>query len=404
MSDTPERQERTLRQRIDIRAAIAVALAAGFVGLSTSCAEDRILPVPEVCGDGAAVGTEACDSDSEGCVQCQVAAGWLCPDNECEEICGDETIVGEEDCDPPDGVVCDDSCRTARKDKPCDMSGYWLVRQTDFSNDLLLGQLQVSSTWYVYHFSQAGDAFATVESLSCSLMVSGSATVRPRPAGDQALLYSQGADGSIGQGARSGTFKQVGERCDFTFERWYLLRGLDASFYPEDFGARLELADLPRPMPTTEDALDLSLANPDGVVDMDGDGRPGIALQITGIAAGLRHTAQRDWNEYSTDQDVWPLPTHAIEFTTRSYFKNEETILYVEDCGAACALLQTGSVPSPSEPSRVTFRYLGAELSEPRVGAVIGGPLYADEAVDLATCEQVRQALPHDDRSEAAAR
>lgn len=383
---------------------MALGVALVLVGNSTSCAQDRILPVPEFCGDGVAVGTEHCDSDSEGCVQCQVAEGWLCPENQCVEICGDETIVGEEDCDPPDGVVCDDSCRRAVKKESCDMTGYWIVRQTDFSNDLLIGQLQAASTWYVYRFSQQGDAFSTVESISCSLMASGSATVRPRPSGDRALLYSQGADGSIGQGARSGTFRQEGDRCAFTFERWYLLRGLDASFFPEDFRQKPDLAEISRPMPTSEDASDLSLASPDGVVDMDGDGRPGFALQITGLAAGLRHAAQRDWNEYTTDSDAWPIPTHAIEFTTRSLFRNEETILYVEDCGAACALLQTGSVPSLSEPSRVTFRYLGTDLDDARVAAVVRGALYADEAVDLATCENVREVLPHDPLPEAQAR
>ncbi len=383
---------------------MALGAAVVLVGNSTSCAQDRILPVPEFCGDGVAVGTEDCDSDSEGCVQCRVAEGWLCPENECVEICGDETIVGEEDCDPPDGLVCDDSCRTAVKKESCDMTGYWIVRQTDFSNDLLIGQLQAASSWHVYRFSQQGDAFATAESISCSLMASGSATVRPRPGGDRALLYSQGADGSIGQGARSGTFKQKGDRCEFTFERWYLLRGLDPSFFPEDFSRKPDLADIPRSMPTSEDPLDLSFANPDGVVDMDGDGRPGFALQITGLAAGLRHAAQRDWNEYTTDSDAWPIPTHAIEFTTRSLFKNEETILYVEDCGAACALLKTGSVPSPSEPSRVTFRYLGKELDDARVASIVQGALYADEAVDLATCENVRDALPHDPLPEAEAR
>lgn len=378
----------------------AVAAVAALFGLSTSCAQDQILPVPQFCGDGAVVGTEACDSESLGCVQCQIEVGWRCPDNECVEICGDEITVGEEDCDPPDSALCDSSCRTAERPEPCDMNGYWMVRQTDFSVDFLVSQLQTSTSWFLYKFTQEGEVFSTDAALHCGIVATGSAVVRPRLGGEKAILYASELEGNDKRGPRSGTFKQDGALCEFSFERWYIVRGLEASFLPDDFTAHIELDDLPRLIPTTEDSLDLSQASPAGVIDMDNDGRPGFSWQVTSVATGVRHTVQREWNEYLTDSEAWPIPTHAVEFTTRSLFKNQETILYVEDCGKACKLLQTGAAPSPAEPSRVTFRYIGTELSDPRVAKVIGGRLREDPTVDAATCEKVLEALPHQSEPE----
>ena len=364
--------------------------------MAASCAQDRVLPVSQVCGDGEVVGTERCDSDSEGCVWCQIRAGWQCPDNDCSEICGDLQIVGEEDCDPPDGLACDDSCRTANKTAACDMSGYWLARQTDFSRDTLVSALQPSSSWYVYHLRQEGDLFSVQKSLYCSVEVSGTVTVRPRPSGDRALLYSNAQDGSTGRPPRSGVFKENGDLCDFSFERMYIIRGLEQSYLPEDFRAKPDLDDILPPMPVPGDQLVLDDAYQPGTVDLDGDGRPGFAWQITGVASGVRHAVQRDWTEATTDADMWPIPTYAIEFTTRSVFDANEVILFIEDCGETCAFLKTSGFPSQSEKSRTTFRYLGTELSDPRVAAVVEGSLYENEAVDMATCENVRKAMPHD--------
>lgn len=362
-----------------------------------TCAQDRILPVPQVCGDGAVVGTEGCDNESEGCAQCQIVEGWVCPDNECAEICGDERIVGEEDCDPPDGLACDDSCRSSVKDEACDMTGYWVVRQTDFSRDVLVGSLQIASGWYVYRFEQDGERFVTQQSIYCSVQASGTATVRPRPAGDRALLYTNIQDGREGRPPREGTFARRGDRCEFYFERVYILRGLQESYLPSDFRAHPHLDEIVPPMPAPANQDVLAEADVPGALDLDGDGRPGLAWQITGVLSGVRHSAQREWTEYTTDSDALPIPAHAIEFTTRSLFDHDETVLYVEDCGTTCDFLKTGSVPSQDEPSRVTFRYLGRELDDPRVSAVVGGPLYEDEDVDMATCERARQALLHDD-------
>ena len=183
---------------------LGAAGIAALCSIATSCAQDQILPVAQTCGDGAVVGTEECDSDSEGCSQCAIVVGWECPDNECIEICGDKRTVGEEDCDPPDGLACDDSCRTAAKPDACDMTGYWIARQTDFSRDTLVSSLQPSSNWFVYKFAQDGSVFTTEQSLYCSVQVSGTVTVRPRPLGDKALLYSNPQDGITGRPPRAG--------------------------------------------------------------------------------------------------------------------------------------------------------------------------------------------------------
>lgn len=378
---------------------------------SAGCAEDRILPAingcegddcaqANGCGDGRLDSGEECDNASAGCQSCKIADGWTCAGPTCSEICGDGLEVGAEECDPPDGVTCDTSCRNYDGARPdCSMDGYWMVRQTDFSRDTAISALQASSNWYVYRFEQSGDSFTTVQSLYCGVEVTGTVTVRPRPAGYRALLYSNAADGSTWRGTRSGTFKAGSEFCEFEMDRWYVVRGLTDAMLPTQFSDKLDLEDLP-PLPYEEKPLEPTGAHLEGALDVDGDERPGFAWQLSGNVTGVRHTVQRDWNEYTTDSARWPITKGAIEFTTRSRFDNEERVLAVQDCGQACPFLATGSVPSPGEKSRVTFRFLGSELDEPRVSEIIQSSLYKDADQDMATCKKVRTALPHQDKPE----
>ena len=367
-----------------------------------SCARDTILEGPLVCGDGLVFGDEQCDVESPGCSKCKVASGWLCPDNTCEEICGDELIVGDEECDPPDGLSCDNSCRGAVKEEACDMTGYWIVRQTDFSRDSVLGQLQVSSTWYVYLFEQeTNGTFEVREYLNCGIEASGSATVRPLPGGFEWLLYSDRPDGSTRHGVRQGTFvADADEQCSFAMDRWYVGRGIEDRLLPDNFTAKPALADL-EPLPFEDDPLNPNGENLDGSIDVDEDGYPGFAWQVSGNFAGLRHVVARDWNEYSTVPEL-PIAAYAVEFTTRAAFNTEEVLLAVNQCDPACALFMAGSAPALDQKARATFRHLGKTLSEPRVAAVITGKPGDDVTADMATCANVRESLQHVDWLEGA--
>ncbi|MEZ4375792.1 MAG: DUF4215 domain-containing protein [Polyangiaceae bacterium] len=362
-------------------------------GLVSACAEDTILEVDHVCGNGEVEVSETCDNDSEGCVDCQIAAGWECPDNACHSVCGDGIQVGDEECDSEDRTQCDSACQSGTRTTGCDMTGYWITRQTDFSIDRVLNGLQTSTNWYVYKISQSGSTFTIDENIFCGIRVSGSVDVVLPEIGVKALMYRNSQDQTnTVQGPRQGEAVAAGDSCTFSLERWYFLRGLDFDadppFAPADFSTNAELGTL-RAMPTPD--------TPDGAVDTDGDGHLGMRWEVTGNASGVRHTVMRDWNEYSPDPE-FPIGPNQIEFTSYSKFDNQEVIFETEGCPPiGCGVLEALSDPSKTHKGRVTFRYLGANLDDPRVAAIVGSPLHMDEAEDLATCARVRDALPHKD-------
>ena len=188
-------------------------------------------------------------------------------------------------------------------------------------------------------------------------------------------------------------------------DRNYMVRGADPPMFlpsPVNFLLKPDLASLV-PLPHEDDPIHPTSAHlNDGATDEDGDGDPGVAFQIGGSTSGIRSVVQRDWNEYSTPADVH-IPTHAIEFTARSTFDNQENILHVKDCPpAGCRILLAGSERAEDLPDRVTFRYLGKDLDEPRVKRVLAGALKENTDggggldIDMQTCTNARLDLPHD--------
>jgi len=379
------------------------AAAIAFLAwLASGCAQDRILDAGAVCGDDQVDAAEECDVESEGCVECRVQAGFECTSEACTTPCGDQIVAGQEDCDPPDGVSCDSSCRAGSKAEACDMTGYWIVRDTDFSIDDVLSQVQTSTNWYVFHVTQGGAAVAVDRSLFCGLQVSGSVDVTLAPGGHRGLLYRNPQDGSgtpPAQPARSGIFEPAGESCRFELERFYFVRGGEDRLLPTDPRSKPDFDALP-PLPfedNPEHKPDKPFGqNLDGAMDDDGDGFAGIAFQISGNSSGVRNTVQRDHNDYFSDA-TYVIPERAIEFVARRHFENQENILHVSQCPRlGCGLLLGHSTPAQNLEHRGKWRYLGKDLADPRVAAVIVAELKQNEATDLETCANVRAALPHD--------
>lgn len=374
------------------RKAALGALALAFL---PACAQDRILPVDAVCGDGKKQGSEECDVVSEGCAECRVVKGFTCDETACTEICGDGLKVGGEQCDPPDGVQCDSSCSAATKAEACDMTGYWITRQTTFSIDSVLSQVQTSSNWHAYHFTQAGTSFTVDESIFCGIHVSGSATVDLTEGGIRGMIWlnSEGPDNP--RGARRGTFTETAGGCDLTMDRFYFARGMEERFLPQNFLAKPELSTLP-PLPYEDDPENPTGAHTDGALDLDGDGIIGLAYRITGNANGTRNVAQRDWGEYFMLPE-YPIVKNAIEFKSAAAFDNQESILQVSHCPlVGCGILLAGSVPATNLKHRMTFRYLGKVLADPRVSAVFASDLRKNIDDDVTTCANVRAVLQHD--------
>jgi hypothetical protein len=351
-----------------------------------------------VCGDSKKDANEECDLSSVGCVECHVAAGYTCNDETCAPVCGDGKLVAGEECDPPNGTTCDSACRSGVKTEACDMTGYWIARQTDFSIDSVLSQVQTSTNWYVMQLVQSGDTFHVELAVNCGVKVTGSANADPSDETTRALtwLNPQDKNTPAPRHPRQGTFTQEAGACAFTLDRNYMVRGGDPKlFLPPDFIAKPELSSLP-PLPSEATPATPTGTNLVGATDEDGDGELGILYRVSGNASGSRSVVQRDWNEYDTPPGS-PIPANALEFVARVRFDNQENILVVSHCPlVGCGILLAGSRPAPSLPGRVTFRFLGKTLDDPRVSRVIAGVLKEDLTRDLQTCANARAALPHD--------
>lgn len=372
--------------------------AAALVALA-GCAEDRILPVDAVCGNLIREGDEECDLADAGCAECRVAPGFACDDAGCTPVCGDGRLVADEECDPPDGLACDSSCTRGERAATCDLAGYWILRQTSFSRDDVLSQIQTASNWYVLEITQTGDSFTVERSIFCGIHVSGSATVDLTEGGQRGLLWLNSMGRENVRGGLAGAAAETAGGCSLETSRLYFVRGGAETLLPDDFSRKPALADL-APLPYEEDPEQPTGAHLDGALDVDGDGLPGVAFLLSGNANGLRNVVQRDWLEYTTPLDG-PIAAHSIEFSARAVFDNEENVLVVSKCPAlGCGILTAGSVPVANAKNRVVFRYLGRDLAEPRVTRIVEGALREDQDRDLATCANVRAALPHDGAKE----
>jgi hypothetical protein len=294
-------------------------------------------------------------------------------------------------------------CDNASKDAACDMTGWWIARENDSVRDAVLNQPQPASTWYLYRFSQSNGVFQVEQAIHCGFHVTGSATVDCTPGTLRGLLYRN--DPSVnGQHVRTGTFQpqQSGGSCSWSFNRFYRIRGGTVALVPTDFSTHPALADL-LPLPYEADPLHPTGEHLDNQEDTDGDGFPGAAFQITGLANGIREATQRDYKEYATSASE-VVPQNSIQFTVHGDWDLQESVLSAHDCGAdddggegLCPLIIT---PGHTDPTtlipRITMRFLGLSMDDPRVSAVILGNPGDDADVDLDTCANVRIALPHD--------
>jgi hypothetical protein len=366
-----------------------VALLAGTFGLGVfalgACTSDGVptdVDTEPECGNGVVESGEQCDVDSPGCLSCGVVPGWTCTRSGCAMICGD-------------GVVgTDASCADPTRDTDCDLTGYWAARETDYTRDTVVGALQTSSSWQLYHFEQTGDSFAVVEQIECGVHVTGSVTVDETGGTLRALVYRNRMDAKSPHGARRGTSTKVTGGCAVTFDRWYVVRGVsEEKFLPTDFAAKPALGDLP-PLPSVADPVK-SLTFPPEAEDWDGDHIPGVAYRISGFVQGVRNSVQRDWREFATFLDH-PIPARALEFTVPGAFDLQEKVLNASQCGGLCSLVVAPANPARDVVARMTLSFIGKTLSSKRVSTVIGGAPRLSLDDDLATCARVRQLLPHD--------
>jgi hypothetical protein len=260
----------------------------------------------------------------------------------------------------------------AAQDPDCDLTGIWIARQITVNE--AIGVQAFSNNWYYLEFKQSGTTAEVTKHFDCGIQIVGAVTViLPRPALEAQLTRNQ-------QAGRKLSVSKEGSSCRVESKRFWSIRGAEEARYLHD-GVRdsevsiRELA-VSLPLPTKE--------NPEGALDTDGDGKLGIAFEISGLLSGTRNSVQRDWTRWYTEPG-YEFPAGmdwTDDLTIRADFDNEESVL-----DPAQGLLTSGSTPSGTAKHTIDLRFLGRDGSDPRVAALI-----KDNQVD--TCYAVQDALP----------
>jgi hypothetical protein len=260
-------------------------------------------------------------------------------------------------------------------DPECDFNGIWIANQQTVSEALSLPQ--TSNNWYYLELEQSGNDVEVSKHFDCGIEVRGSATV---------VLSRATLTASITRNLQAGrkiNVSKQGTSCSFEAARFWSIRGADElRFLPgepnpgRDFPDNISDVAKSKPLPTA--------SMTDGAVDIDNDGKLGIAFQVTGIVMGTRNSVQRDWTRWFTEPgyEIAASQDWTSDLTVRADFDNEESII-----DPTSGLLVSGSMPSGTAKHVLTLRFLGRDASDPRAAALI-------KADDVDTCYAIQDALP----------
>jgi len=258
------------------------------------------------------------------------------------------------------------------QDPDCDLTGIWIARQITVNE--AIGVQAFSNNWYYIEYKQSGTTAEVTKHFDCGVEIVGAVTVvLPRAAVEAQLTRNQ-------QAGRKLTMSKDGASCRLESKRFWSIRGAEELPYLQD-GARdseVSIRELATslPLPTKDNTM--------GAIDPDGDGKLGLAYEISGLLSGTRNSVQRDWTRWFTEPG-YEFPA-GMDWTDdvriRADFDNEENVLDPAD-----GLLTSGSTPSRDAKHATTLRFLGRDATDPRAQALI-----KENQVD--TCYAVQDALP----------
>lgn len=271
------------------------------------------------------------------------------------------------------------SSGTAR-DADCDMNGIWVVRMMSVTEALTLEQC--ASIYYYLELKHEGENVEVVNQFNCGIEGRGSSNGSLNDATMRALMPSNSQIG------RKGTMtKGPDGTCQFKMDRFWVVFGADEAVYaPSPRNAEIPFTQeqASKPLPTTAT----------GAIDFENDGKPGMAIVVTGAISGIRHSVQRASYVWLTNDryKIMPSLDWATDIEAHADYYGEEVAIEVEPADAV--LLSAGANPVPTAQSaRATFRFLGRNASDPRVAALV---VSADPKSDgaLQTCKNIVKALP----------
>jgi hypothetical protein len=212
-------------------------------------------------------------------------------------------------------------------DPRCDLGGRWLIAQRVLAT--AIGQQQAAHSWFYYEVEQHGDALLVTRGLHCGFDVvaktSLAASVNASAVWPALLVH----DSSTG---RRGTFTRENAGCRLVLEKEYVVRGATVSHYKD-------------PAQKLPDRTQPASAGTPGWEDWDGDGNPGISLQVSSaLAGGTLYTCQRDWTRYEGT-----TPAGAVKLQVPVSYGGEQVALG-RSAGSAQAI-ESSSTPS-SDPAQ----------------------------------------------------
>jgi hypothetical protein len=272
-----------------------------------------------------------------------------------------------------EGGAAGEGAMMGAADPECDFTGIWIGKQVTVSEAEGIPVPATSNNWYYLEFKQSGTNVEVSKHYDCGIEVTGSVTVTVNRQTLEALLSHNIQTG------RKATLVKDGTNCKFESERFWSIRGADEMQYlPSDGRSSLKSIDevaAENPLPTMQ--------KPDGAIDLENDGKKGVAFQASGIISGTRNSVQRDWTKWFTEPgfEIKATADWKDDLKVRADFDNEESII------DAPGLLAAGSTPKSGTKHLLRLRFLGRDASDPRVAQIV-------KATQTDTCFAIQDAIP----------
>jgi hypothetical protein len=212
------------------------------------------------------------------------------------------------DVDPPPnmdgGEPPRDSGAIPPVDPECDLRGRWLVSQRFVAE--AVGEKQGSHGWFYLEVRHEGASITVQKGLHCGYNVTPITPLGGKVDCAAAWPSFLAKNSSTG---RRGTFVKSGTVCRLKLDPEYTPRGVTLPHY----------LNPAYPLPT---ASQPAQGNVPGWEDWDGDGNPGVTLNVTGLASGKIYSAQRERTVYEGD-----VPLAAAKFKVPIAVGTENVVL-----------------------------------------------------------------------------
>jgi hypothetical protein len=184
------------------------------------------------------------------------------------------------------------------------LRGRWLVSQRFVAE--AVGEKQGSHSWFFLDVRHEGASITVQRGLHCGYNVTPITALGGKVDCSAAWPSFLAKNSSTG---RRGTFVKSGSVCHLKLEPEYTPRGVTLPHY----------RDPAYSLPT---AAQPAQGNVPGWEDWDGDGNPGVTLNVTGLASGKIYSAQRERTVYEGD-----VPLAAAKFKVLISVGTENVVL-----------------------------------------------------------------------------